>query len=138
MHFNNRIDRTDYMPASTLFHPVSIYVIRGSLIHCGFTPGRLSQLGCNQTLGTARYRIAITKVPKQERDASPARMKKLINDCFVDDIECTEVWHKSDGSITAYISVDVHRGEPNQLTIPESSYSLENSIESGVKNEQSE
>lgn len=115
------------MPATSQYHPISLYVIRGSLIHCGFTPGRIAQLGANQTNGTARYRIAITKVPRQEKDASPKRMKSLINDCFMDDILCYEVWHRSDGSITAYIQVDLKKGDPNRLTIPEESYTLENS-----------
>lgn len=114
------------MPATSQYHPISLYVIRGSLIHCGWTPGRISQLSSNQTLGTARYRISITKVPKSERDSSPKRMKTVINNCFVDDIECTEVWHKSDGSITAYISVDLKKGEPDQMPLPEESYTLEN------------
>ncbi len=114
------------MPTTSLFHPISLYVIRGSLIHCGWTPGRISQLACNMTNGTARYRVAITKVPKQEKDASPSRMKTLLNNCFMEDIEVTEVWHKSDGTITAYIFCDLHRGDENQLTLPEEAFTLEN------------
>jgi hypothetical protein len=116
------------MPLTTQYHPISLYVIRGSLMQCGWIPARISQLASNQTKGTARYRVTIAKVPKHEKDASPARMKKLINDCFANDIECNEIWHKSSGIITAYLTVDLRKGDPDQLTIPEKVYILKNTL----------
>lgn len=48
------------MGKKTLYHPVSLYVIRGAFDQHGYVLGRIKQTFCSVERGTASYRIEIT------------------------------------------------------------------------------
>jgi hypothetical protein len=114
------------MPVATLYHPISLYVIRGSMIHNGWKPGRISQMHSNSDRGTAYYRLTINVVPKALSQKSGTVLKEALQKCFMDDIYVVDLSTRSEGGFWAHLSVDLKRGDIVQASIPESAYTIEN------------
>lgn len=79
------------MPKRTLYHPVSIYVIRGSFEDGGFNVGRLRQVYGSKDLGKAGYIAELKSCPKSFLSLSPRVQINTINNCFASDIEVTSI-----------------------------------------------
>ncbi len=81
------------MGKQTLFHPVSLYVIRGSLEACGWKIGRLTQTKLSTDRSVARYVGIIENAPRGMAP-DPDLMVQDMQDCFAADI--TVKWVKLD------------------------------------------
>ena len=129
------------MPKTTLYHPVSIYVIRGSFDYSEFGIGRLRQIWSNQSLGQAGYVAELTSCPKGFLSKSIKGQLEAINRIFASDIQVTGIVtrmtlrgksHRIQISIQTYAhpNSDPHLpGEiqpllPEQSPLPESTHDL--------------
>jgi hypothetical protein len=96
------------MPKRTLYHPVSIHVLRGALEYCGITPGRLRQIGVNNAERSAIYRCDIIAVPKGLWSESLPAKRRAIQSCFASDVAVMSYGEEYDdkkGLITAWITL---------------------------------
>lgn len=75
------------MGKTTLFHPVSLHVIRGAAEYCGWKFGKIVQTSNNPTDGWARYTAQIEITPARVENASPMERLNDLRDCFAADIE---------------------------------------------------
>lgn len=75
------------MGKKTLYHPVSVNVLRGALEFCGITPGRLRQLDSDRETGTATYEMRIEKMPASMARKSTRECAQAIQSCFASDVE---------------------------------------------------
>lgn len=85
------------MGKKTLYHPVSLHVIRGALEYCGFRIGRLKQISADKDWGFAKYEAELVDMPGETRTNSPRELIQALNDCFAYDITCTNVWYTKAG-----------------------------------------
>jgi len=70
----------------TLYHPVSLNVIRGSLELCGFKPGTIRQTVANETMKWAYYTVTLIDPPNDFKDLNQFQQIKMLNGCFAADI----------------------------------------------------
>jgi len=97
MRYFAHIDRGVYMGKQTLFHPVSLYVIRGSLDRCGFTPGRVRRVRQADDQ-IAHYWIKLLSVPLDCQHKSPRRIMAAVQSCFAEDITVIDfIWDSKTG-----------------------------------------
>jgi len=75
------------MGKTTLYHPVSLHVIRGAAEYCGWKFGKIKQVGAEKGEGWARYTAEIETVPKRLANDGPMAMLNDLRDCFAVDIE---------------------------------------------------
>jgi len=74
------------MGKTTLYHPVSLHVIRGAAEYCGFKFDKIHQLNGYPELKTARYNITVVGFP-QGWDKQPLDiMQSMLQECFMDDM----------------------------------------------------
>jgi hypothetical protein len=73
----------------TLYHPVSLYVIRGAALHGGFTLGRITQTRVSLAEGWAEYRATVLQAYPKFWDLPQAFQRAAIDGCFALDISCT-------------------------------------------------
>lgn len=77
------------MGKTTLYHPVSLHVIRGSLENSGFKASRIKQLGSSKETKWAKYTLNLTKTPRGFSKVSPYDAIKILDGCFSKDITVT-------------------------------------------------
>lgn len=75
------------MGKKTLYHPVSVNVLRGALEYCGIVPGRLRQLDSDQVAATARYELRIEKLAPGMVGMTTKQCAHAIQGCFASDVE---------------------------------------------------
>jgi hypothetical protein len=74
------------MGKKTLYHPVSLHVIRGAAEYCGFTFGKLQQLHHFSAKESVRYNATILGVPPGWDLQPMDLMQAQLQECFLDDI----------------------------------------------------
>jgi len=79
------------MGKTTLYHPVSLHVIRGSLNYGGFAVGRIRQIWGNRETGRAGYVCELIKAPKGFMAQSPRNQVNQLNSLFAKDIQVTHI-----------------------------------------------
>ena len=79
------------MGKKTLYHPVSVNVLRGALEFCGIVPGRLVQLSSNFERAEACYRFEIVKLPKNLWGHNAAQLTEAVNGCFAADVQVESI-----------------------------------------------
>jgi len=95
------------MGKTTLYHPVSLHVIRGAAEYCGFQFGKLKQLWSDPEKMTARYEATIQRVPAAWVNESPMIIQNELQNCFMDDIRVHWVHYTKSGILACYISTSV-------------------------------
>jgi len=75
------------MGKKTVYHPVSVNVLRGALEFCGIAPGRLMQISNDFEHAEAYYRFEILKLPKNLWGHPAAELAEAINGCFAADVQ---------------------------------------------------
>lgn len=79
------------MGKTTLYHPVSLHVIRGALDYGGFAVGRIRQVWANRETGMAGYVCELVKAPKGFMAQSPRNQVDQLNGLFSNDITVTHI-----------------------------------------------
>jgi hypothetical protein len=74
------------MGKTTLYHPVSLMVIRGGLEYCGVTSGRIRQTHVEPMLNQADYNIEIKKIEWYLTPMTSSQIMERIQGCFAADI----------------------------------------------------
>lgn len=79
------------MGKTTLYHPISLLVIRGAAQYCGWQFGRITQARNDPTKGIAEYTCEI--VLRSARAANMTNQDAQIDlqNCFMDDIKVTSL-----------------------------------------------
>jgi len=103
------------MGATTLYHPVSLHVLRGAAEYCGWKLGKIKQTRSDFKHCEAVYEIELVSWPAQLATYGPQIMQKQLQHCFMDDIQVTNVWCSKAGIWRARIEVKV--GEREQLEL---------------------
>jgi hypothetical protein len=101
------------MGATTLYHPVSLYVIRGAFAFCGVKVGKIQQIVADHEASTASYRVTITEIPQRFFGNGPKGMCEALQSCFAGDVEILScVWSDSqrDGKQTITAILDTSLG----------------------------
>ena len=74
------------MGKTTLYHPVSLHVIRGAVEYCGWKFKTIKQVDSNLEKGRASYIAEIEIMPNEVWLSSALEMEKQLQKCFMDDI----------------------------------------------------
>lgn len=75
------------MGKATLYHPVSLHVIRGAAEYCGWKFGKIKQTSYDPDEQWARYAAVIQIIPERLKNATPVVRLNDLRDCFARDIE---------------------------------------------------
>jgi len=95
------------MGKKTLYHPISLHVIRGAAEYCGWKFGKLSQIAGDIETGHALYLAEITVMPRGASLWPIATIRKQLQHCFMDDIVVVAVSHTLRGKWIAKLSVSL-------------------------------
>jgi len=83
------------MGKTTLYHPVSLHVIRGAAEYCGWKFGKIEQEFSDGERLRAQYKAIIERSPLDLKDVPYKSIVKQLQHCFMDDIKVTHVsWSK--------------------------------------------
>jgi hypothetical protein len=80
------------MGKKTLYHPISVTIIRGALEFCGVKPGRLTQRWSDLSIATAEYSLDIQRLPHDMDRLDATGLHRALAGCFAADItvmDCT-------------------------------------------------
>lgn len=89
------------MGHSSLYHPVSLQVLRGALKYNGFTVGKFSQVLHDQERGTASYDLPVIQWDRSLQGSTINEIHSAINASFAADVECQRVWVTPAGTYMA-------------------------------------
>lgn len=95
------------MGKTTLYHPVSLHVIRGAAEYCGFKFGRIKQIRALPDIQFARYIAEIVSWPDGWEKQPLSVMQKKLQNCFMDDILVQWLRTLRAGKIVCDIAVQV-------------------------------
>jgi hypothetical protein len=91
----------------TLFHPISLHVIRGAAEYGGFRFGRIHQLDSWRQLLAARYETVIERVPEGYQDLALDLLQSALQDCFMDDIRVHWLHRTKRGQLKCHLQVEI-------------------------------
>lgn len=109
----------------TLYHPVSLYVLRGALDNCGIKVGKLTQIQSDLSRGTALYRCTIDKLPKELKSTlSVKEIGEYAQQCFARDVTVTSVSidyapRKKRFNVSLMLYCDIYQATPLEQAINE-------------------
>jgi len=106
------------MGKKTLYHPVSLHVLRGAAEYCGWQFGRLQQTKSDPTGLSATYKADIVKFPKHVQGMALSVMRYELQNCFNHDIRVAVMTGDSNGKLYATIVTRIFRDE-HTLPLPE-------------------
>jgi hypothetical protein len=96
------------MGATTLYHPISLLVIRGAADYCGWKLAKIQQKHSDFEHCSAVYQVEIIKMPKGMDEMPLAAITRQFQHCFMDDIQVTHLYRTPRGNWYARLSVHVH------------------------------
>jgi len=96
------------MGKTTLYHPVSLNVLRGALEYGGFTVGKFRQHNADREGMFASYQVEIKTWPIEHDEVSPEKLKVYLNNCFASDVDVVSVWVTRSGKRIARILTHVN------------------------------
>lgn len=97
------------MGATTLYHPISLHVIRGAAEYHGWRFGKVQHTGAVPERGEATYRVEIIKRPEDLASANVKKLHKALQDCYTDDVRVSDLTQTFGGKLTATLQVWVAR-----------------------------
>lgn len=103
------------MGATTLYHPISLYVLRGAADYCGWKLGKIKQLSSDFKHCAATYDLEIVQMPAKLYEYGPEIVKKQLQHCFMDDIQVKSVRLSKSGIWRAEIAVKVGEREQQEM-----------------------
>lgn len=75
------------MGKTTLYHPISLHVIRGAAEFCGWKFKTIKQVAAEPEVSMAHYRCEIEIIPIDVDQKSHQAMHEALQGCFMQDIE---------------------------------------------------
>jgi len=96
------------MGKTTLYHPISLHVIRGAAEYCGFQFEKVHQLNSFPENHTALYNVTIVKFPKGWNKQPLDIMQSMLQDCFMDDIRVHWLRLNRKDQWMCHLQVDTH------------------------------
>lgn len=97
------------MGKTTLYHPVSLHVIRGAAEYCGWKFSKIHQTDCDKDRKSARYVAEVTTMPKRVWGKTTLIMQNELQECFLDDIRVH--WLRQSRTGKWYVDIQVTLGE---------------------------
>jgi len=85
------------MGATTLYHPISLHVVRGAMAYCGWKCGKIQQITADFANTTAKYKLEIVDMPKSLSIYGAQIVAKQLQHCFAADITVNRVWNSRSG-----------------------------------------
>jgi len=79
------------MGKKTLYHPVSLHVLRGALEYCDIKIGRLVQTSASLEFNSATYRATITEMPGSVDYRTSRNIANALQECFAQDVTVLSV-----------------------------------------------
>jgi len=96
------------MGKKTLYHPVSLHVIRGAAEYGGFQFGTIKQKWNDPEKRTARYDVEIKKMPGDlMKKGTLLRIQYELQNCFMDDIRVHWVHMTQSGQWACQLAVRI-------------------------------
>jgi hypothetical protein len=92
----------------TLYHPISLTVIRGAALYCNWKIGRIKQTWSDQETTYAEYIMEIVGMPAGMDEHTNKVIAHQFQHCFLDDITVKRVWQTGNGSWQARVLVDLN------------------------------
>lgn len=93
------------MGKTTLYHPISLNVLRGSAEQGGWRFGKMRQVKNDPFTQEAYYMIEITKIPSDLKDKSDIWLRSVLETCYMQDVQIENVWTSKSGVIRAEVAV---------------------------------
>jgi len=110
------------MGKTTLYHPVSLHVIRGAAEYCGFQFGTIKQKWSDREKQTARYDVEIVKMPGDLMETGTLLgIHHDLQNCFMDDIRVHWVHMTQSGTWACQLAVGIPAGDAGLIPNPEPS-----------------
>jgi len=97
------------MGKKTLYHPVSLHVIRGAAEYCGFQFGKLKQMWSDPEHLSARYEVTIQQIPQRFQDKSNSIIQEALQNCFMDDIRVHWVHNTKSGVLACFLQAQLNK-----------------------------
>lgn len=96
------------MGATTLYHPISLHVIRGAAEYCGWKFGKIKQVTADKAKRLAIYHCTIERMPRAAAGWPIEIIRRQLQHCFMDDITVKKVWVTNHDVCYALLSVDIN------------------------------
>jgi len=93
----------------TLYHPISLHVIRGAAEFCGFQFGKLKQIWSEPENLRARYEATIQQLPSKINQNDMIYVQEALQNCFMDDIRVHWVHHTKSGVLACHLQVQLSK-----------------------------
>lgn len=107
------------MGKKTLYHPVSLHVIRGAAEYCGFQFGKIKQRWAVPETQQASYDLEIARMPGDlATSGTLLRIHHDLQECFMDDIEVSWVHMTQSGKWSCRLWVKLKRGDQDIEKLP--------------------
>jgi hypothetical protein len=108
----------DLMGKTTLYHPISLHVIRGAAEYCGWKFGKIKQLDSSPGLSKAHYEARIELMPRNLAASSLEKMQDELQKCFMDDIRVHWLHKTRRGLYACRLSVSLGQPpDPDELIV---------------------
>lgn len=101
------------MGKQTLYHPVSLAIIRGAAEYGGFKLGKMRQTWFDKDRGEASYTTTLESIPQDCQDAPLHAIRKALSGLFASDVDVISVHQSRTGRIFAQVFCHTHV-KPNQ------------------------
>lgn len=98
------------MGKTTLYHPVSLYTIRGAAQWGGFKLGEIRQLDADEEALTAYYAVELKDLPKDVANKRVERVREALQNCFQADVAIIAITYNSNRGYNVTIKVDLNAG----------------------------
>jgi hypothetical protein len=112
------------MGKQTLFHPVSLNIIRGAAEYGNFKLGKLRQKQMDKDGNVAFYQTSVLSLP-DDCKANPNEIRGRLNDLYSRDVLFTHVWIGINGKIAA-------RFMTGDFDVPLEPITVKQAIERGI------
>lgn len=91
------------MGKQTLYHPVSLAIVRGAAEYGGFKLGRMRQTWFDKSRGEASYATTLESIPQDCVDAPLHAIRKALSGLFASDVDVISVYQNRVGRMFVQI-----------------------------------
>jgi len=92
------------MGKTTLYHPVSLQVIRGAAAYQGFSFRKIKQIKADPATGKALYVADLNGFPLHLSTAPTWRVWADLAECFVDDVHIVRMGEREFGGLVVWLA----------------------------------
>lgn len=107
------------MGKKTLFHPISLHVIRGAAEFCDWQFGKITQKWSDAEKWSARYDAVIEKMPFDPEKYYHSSIQQYMQDCFPDGVKIHWLHQLKNGKWACQLQVDFPHKEIKPRVLPQ-------------------